>query len=137
MKKLLWLFLFGTGTALAVGTATLSWDYLPADITTFGVTHFSLERKLGTCASTTGTFAEVATPTATLRTIVDPNLVSGNTYCWRMAAVNPTTKSGYSNTVEKLIPWPAPPSPQMQQVTIVLSWNVDTGKYQIAIKDGE
>src|SRR5258706_8524242 len=89
IKKLLYALLFATSTVFAAGTATLNWDYLPADIVTFGVTNFSLERKTGTCNSTTGTFTEVGTPSATVRTIVDPNLTSGVTYCWRMAAVNP------------------------------------------------
>lgn len=137
MKKLPYALLFATSTAFAVGTATLSWDYLPTDVTAFGVTNFSLERKVGTCISTTGTFVEVATPAATLRTVTDPALTSGVLYAWRMAAVNPTTKSGYSNCVEKLIPWPAPPSPNLQAVTIVLSWNAETGKYEIAIRDGQ
>lgn len=113
------LMLFSTA-AFAVGSATLSWDYLATDVTAFNVTNFNLERKPGTCAAA-GAFAEVATPAATVRTHVDGNLTSGNVYCWRIAASGTGGKSVYSNTVEKLVPFGVPPAPGNVNVIITIS----------------
>src|SRR5258706_1087504 len=129
MKKLLLLLLFCSSTAFAAGTATLSWDYLASDVTTFGVTNFNLERKVGACVAA-GTFVEVATPAATLRAYADPNLTSGLTYSYRLAASGPGGKSGYSNCAEKFIPFAVPPAPGNVTVVITISLNPDTGKYQ-------
>lgn len=133
MKKLLVALMFFATSAFAAGTATLTWEYTAADIATYGVTNFNVERKPVACA-TAGTFAEVATPAATLRTYTESNLTSGTTYCWRVAASGPGGKSGYSNTVEKFIPFGVPPAPGNLNVVITISLNPDTGKWTLAVQ---
>jgi len=133
MKKLFaMLLMFCSVSAMAAGTAQLAWDYTAANITAFGVTNFSLERKPGACTAA-GTFAEVATPAAALRTYTDPNLTSGLTYCWRIAAVGAGGKSGFSNTVEKVIPFDVPPAPGNLTAVIVISFNHETGLWEIKV----
>lgn len=133
MKKLLALLLLLPALAIAAGTATLSWDYLASDVAAFGITNFNLERKPVACMAA-GTFVEVATPAATLRTYTDGNLTSGTTYCYRIAASGPGGKSVYSNSVDKTIGFPVPPAPGNLSVVITISLNPDTGKYQLVVQ---
>ncbi|HWP60585.1 MAG TPA: chitobiase/beta-hexosaminidase C-terminal domain-containing protein [Candidatus Acidoferrales bacterium] len=55
--------------------------------------NFRIERKAGSA----GTYVSVATVAANVKTYVDGDVVSGNTYCYRVQAVNAAGASGYSN----------------------------------------
>jgi len=72
----------------------LTWDYLPADVVTYGVTVFNIERKSELCVGT-APFVEIAAPTNGFRTFTDTAINSGVTYCYRIAATGPGGKSPY------------------------------------------
>ena len=98
------------GHARAAQTV-LTWDYIAADVTTFGVTGFAIERKAEACAGSALPFAQIGTALAAARTYTDATVVQGKTYCYRVAAVNPGGLSGYSNTTAKTVPFDVPPAP--------------------------
>lgn len=82
----------------------ISWTYAAADVTTYGVTTFSIERKTEACAGTLNAWSGVGAVASTLRTFTDLSVVvAGTTYCWRVAAVSALGQGPYSNTAEKTI----------------------------------
>jgi hypothetical protein len=112
MKKLLVCLcaLFFSAAAFAA-QPVISWTYAAADVATYGVTSFSVERKAEPCAGVTVSFAQITSVANTDRSVSDPNLLTQNTtYCYRAAAVSALGSSAYSNTAEKTILGP-PPAP--------------------------
>lgn len=125
MKKLLLgiVLLALSSLASAAGPqATLTWSYVDADIATYSVTGFAVEKKAQACAGT-GTFSALTTLAATARGYVDTAIAFGNTYCYRVAAVNATGK-GYSNNAEKVNTLPVPPSPTLT-IEIIITLGPD------------
>lgn len=97
--------------AFAAPSITLGWTYSPADVTTFGVVNFSVERKAEACASSALTFVEITQVPSNLRAFVDATgLLPSTTYCYRVAANGTTGKSPYSNLAERTTQGP-PPAP--------------------------
>ena len=96
---------------LAVQPSSLSWTFAPADVTTFGVTGFSVERKAETCTGNAVAFAEIAVVAATLRAYSDVAVTPGSFYCYRVLAVGSAGKSPPSNTAQKLVPFDTPGAP--------------------------
>lgn len=126
MKKLLALLLLCSSTAFAQAAPqnTLSWDYLATDITKWGVTGFQMQRKAEACVGTLP-FTNLAVIAPALRAYVDPAVVPGTTYCYRVQALAPITvdntqgNSGFSNLAEKRVLLGAPPVPANLVVTLV------------------
>ena len=119
MKRLLFILLFCSSSAFAQAASNvLTWDYLATDITTYGVTGFTVERKTEDCAITgsPAVFTQIAAVAATVRSYTDTAVIMGATYCYRAAAVNPTAKSAYSNLVGRTVPLAAPPAPSLRPV---------------------
>src|SRR5882672_10711028 len=118
MKKLLALLLLCSSTAFAqtAPQVTLAWDYVPADVTKWGITGFQMQRKTEACAGL-GAFANLAVIGPTLRAYADPAVVPGTTYCYRVQALAPITvdnaqgNSGFSNLAEKRVTLGPPPVP--------------------------
>lgn len=137
-------FLMGVWLAMALAAvpaiaqtappqATLAWTYADADLVTWAVTGFTVERKTDLCIGIIP-FTQIATAAKTARGYVDTPLVVGNTYCYRVAAVNATDKV-YSNTASKAIPSSPPPAPGnllITEVKVIL--NPDTGKWELQVK---
>lgn len=117
-----------TSFAQSAPTNTLTFDFQPSDVTTYGVTGFGVERKVEACAGTSA-FAALATAPATgtvvSRTYVDTAVAVGKTYCYRVRALAPVTatntqgNSGYSNVAEKTLPFPTIPVPSNLLVTFL------------------
>lgn len=105
----------------------LAWDYAAADVTTYAVTGFAVEKKTQACSGT-GTFAPLATVANTARAFTDFAVTFGSTVCYRVAAVNVTGK-GYSNNAEKVLALPAPPNPTLT-IEIVITLD-DAGQLKV------
>jgi len=82
-------------------------------------TGFIIERKTEPCSGT-GAYAQVGTVGVNIRTYTDSSVVEGNTYCYRVAAVNATGKSAYSNTAERTIPSSLPAAPSNLVITLTI-----------------
>lgn len=93
----------------------VTWSYLDADITTFGVTGFMVQRKQESCAGT-GAYAQVATVPATARSYTDADLIPGATYCYRVVALSAAGNSSPSNSAEKTVQ-SLPPAPASLSVS--------------------
>lgn len=78
--------------------------------------NFNIERKSEACPGP-GTFAEIATTGANIRTFTDATVQEGLTYCYRVAASNPGGKSGFSNVAGATVPFSIPASPSGLTVT--------------------
>lgn len=107
-------------SVLAAGPAgaasnILAWDFPVAEEA--NITTFNIERKTQACAGSTGVFNEIGTVAKTLRTFTDSAVVPGSTYCYRARTVGPGGASGYSNTAEKILPFPVPAAPSNLTVT--------------------
>ena len=111
MKKLLCCLLLVISAPVFAQQNTVTWDYQASDVTKYGLTHFSLERKAVACGTTTVNFAEVAQIPPELRTFADTAVTPGVTYCYRMSAVNPTAVSAYSNEAGRTVPFAVPVAP--------------------------
>jgi len=80
---------------------------------------FNIERKQEACAGVAGTWAPLGTTGAGVATYVDTNVISGNTYCYRVNAWNttdgtptgPKQYSAWSNTAGATIPFGQPAQP--------------------------
>lgn len=130
MRKLLWFLTLFTASAFAQSapTNTLTFDFQPADVTTYGVTSFVVQRKLEPCSGT-GAFSPLGSMSAAgstvSRTYSDPAVTVGKTYAYRVYAaapktlINPQGDSGFSACAEKTIPLPAMPVPQNLIVNLV------------------
>ena len=97
--------------AMAVAPVTVNFVYASADVTTFGVTAFSIERKAEACAGVNSAFAAIGTVGNTLRTFTDATVAASTTYCYRVRAVNAAGVSAPSNTAEKTTIADLPPAP--------------------------
>jgi hypothetical protein len=108
-----------TAPAVALGaTATARW--VPGPLNAEGsnpATTFHIERKTGTCASTTGTFVEIGMITAAVRVYVDTTVELDVPYCYRMAAGNPSGKSEFTSGVDFIRPLVPPSTPTGLVVT--------------------
>ena len=91
-------------STLAQAAPVVTWTYASADVTTFGVTSFNIERKTEACAGTVAAWSVIATTNSAARSATDTFPVTGNTtYCYRVAAVNAVGQGPYSNMFEKFI----------------------------------
>lgn len=132
-----------TSFAQSAPTNTLTFDFQPSDVTTYGVTGFGVERKVEACAGTSA-FAALATAPATgtvvSRTYVDSAITTGKVYCYRVRALapvttlNPSGNSGYSNTAEKTVPLPTMPAPQNLLITFLSAMIDALEQYKTALQ---
>lgn len=129
MKRFLALLLFCATSAFAQAAPqiTVSWGYLDADVVTWGVTGFQLQRKTDTTVACTGAvpFVNLIVVAPTLRAYVDTAIVPGTIYCYRafamapVTALNPQGNSGFSNVGGKLVTLSPPPPPANLLVTFI------------------
>lgn len=101
-------FVFGA-VSFAATPVTVAWTYSSADIATYGVTTFTVERKAEACAGS-GAFVQITTVAANLRSFSDTQTTAGATYCYRVSASGTAGTSAYSNLAEKTVLGP-PPAP--------------------------
>jgi hypothetical protein len=78
-------------------------------------TDFSIERATGT-----GAFAEIGKVASNVTTYTDTTVVEGTAYSYRVAAINATGKSTYSNVVSKTIPLSVPAAPSNLVITLTV-----------------
>lgn len=93
------------------GSARLSWQD-----NSNNETLFNIERKAAACASPV-VWAQIATVPANVVVYVDPGLVEGAVYCYRVAASNTIGKSAFSNEVAFTVPFTIPVAPSLLGVT--------------------
>ena len=105
MKRLIFLLALLSSQALAEPlTAIVSWDYAKADMATWNVWGFNVERKAEACALSATTFSQIALVEGYVLTYTDTAVIAGNTYCYRVSAIGPGGNSPFSNTAEKTFP---------------------------------
>lgn len=105
MKKLLLAVLLCSASQVFAASNVLQWDDNSSN-----ELNFNIERKAEACAGT-GAFTEIATVPANAITYTDSPVTEGSRYCYRVAASNTAGKSGFSNTVERLVPFTVPAAP--------------------------
>lgn len=94
----------------AYGVNVLTWvDNSPNE------TGFRVERKQEACTGTLA-FAAISTVPTNQTNYNDTNVIQGQKYCYRVAAVNPAGSSPFSNTAERLVPFTIPVAPGQLQV---------------------
>jgi hypothetical protein len=107
MKKLLIGFIFMAvlfvipSNAQAVHSVALSW---PASVST-GVTGYNVYRFVGACPAqvTLNTFTKLTNTGSTLA-YTDTSVTAGSIYCYVITAVNATSESAASGTLQATIP---------------------------------
>lgn len=72
--------------------------------------NFAIERKPGLIAAP-GTFVEIAQVGTNVTTYTDSTVVEGQSYTYRVAALNGTAKSPYSNLADRTVPFTVPAAP--------------------------
>lgn len=100
------------GTLAVTAAGVLTW----ADRTS-NESGFVLERKSVACALP-GSFASIMTTGPNVVTFTDVGVMQGQTYCYRVAAMNTLSTSPWSNTVERVVPLVVPAVPAQLGVTI-------------------
>jgi hypothetical protein len=78
-------------------------------------TRFTIERKAEACAGSGG-FMPLASVGADVTQYIDPDVVEGATYCYRVNAGNALGVSAYSNTAERTVPIPDTTPPTLTVV---------------------
>jgi hypothetical protein len=96
--------------AFSATPVNINWTYSNADVTTFGVDGFIVERKSEACADTIAAWQELTVVQNNLRTFTDSAVIPGAIYCYRVFSRGVAGKSVASNTAEKMIQGP-PPAP--------------------------
>jgi hypothetical protein len=88
----------------------INWQYSDADIVTFGVSQFMIQRKDEACSGPSTTYSNAGMVAASLRSFTDSNVVPGGIYCYRVVAIGAAGNSPPSNTAEKAV-MGFPPAP--------------------------
>lgn len=114
MKKLLSLAAVAlcalfTYTVFAAVPVNVGWTYAGADVVTYGVTVFSVERKTEACAGTVAPWGEITQAPNNVRAFTDIAVTPGTTYCYRVFAIGTAGKALTSPVAEKTVIGPPPP----------------------------
>jgi hypothetical protein len=115
MKKMCRLIAFAlcavfSAVAFSATPVNINWTYSAADVITYGVDGFIVEKKSEACADTVASWHELTVVQNSLRTFTDSAVIPGATYCYRVFSRGVAGKSAASNTAEKTILGP-PPAP--------------------------
>ena len=95
----------------AVSPVVVGFSYVGADVATYGVTGFSIERKTEACLGTVNAWAVIGTTGNIPRTFTDATVAGATTYCYRVKAVNAAGSSPASGVAEKTTVADLPPAP--------------------------
>ena len=95
--------------ASAATPVDVGWTYAGADVVTYGVTVFSVERKSEACAGNVAAWGEITQAPNNVRAFTDTAVIAGATYCYRVFAVGVAGKALTSPVAEKTVIGLPPP----------------------------